>query len=670
MAQPVWILSVDLQTKTATFQTGMSDAAKAARSSFQDIKSGAATMGRETSGSMMEARHGVMLLGEEFGVHLPRGVTMFLSSLGPVGATMEAAFPFLAIIVGATFLIEKLMKLGDEAAKSGQAWAGVTDEIQKWGENSKKQLLEVQIATDRLIGDKLAELRDTIKLIDLQTLDHLKSEFDGVGKKADEALTKMRSNSVLTFLGMGNGVEDVQRMFSAAMDKINKDIEKGDHKQLAADLKAASDELWNMAAPTYDLVQRLHEAHNEGGAAAIAADKHYQALLNVHGVLESMTREMRDQAEIEHRKDSNAQQTLAPIRNVTDPRIAQEQRKQLESYMQTNRQKAEADEKLTEERMRMEADVTRYFTTEYAKQAELQQRAGAEGARHTLEMARLREFAQEEADKHALAMHAESAQRVLDEEIKAVNDALAIEVDGYNKEIAALDKFAADYTVKLQTLQDKIAEIKQQAQNKAQQAQDQALQKQTKDIQAAYGKMAGDISHSLGQVLTRHETFSKMVIGLGAQAASGLMENAAKAILTDDMTKPHDAKKAARKAFLAGEDTLPGTPGVILGGVLAAGAFAAVMAFDKGGIVPGVENFDAVNARLTPGEAVLPKALTEQLTNAAKFGDTSRQAHTHVHVHYAPQIHAVDGPSVRRMLDEHQDEFHNHFEHHVRKLNK
>src|SRR5580658_4743799 len=105
MAQPVWVLSVDLQTKTATFQTGMADAAKSARDAFKDIKQGAGEMGdgvaeasARTNYSMTEARHGVMMLGEEFGVHLPRGLTTFIASLGPVGAAMEMAFPFLAII--------------------------------------------------------------------------------------------------------------------------------------------------------------------------------------------------------------------------------------------------------------------------------------------------------------------------------------------------------------------------------------------------------------------------------------------------------------------------------------------------------------------------------------------------------------------------------------------
>src|SRR3984885_1947548 len=116
MSNTVWSLDVNLSTKTATFSSGLADAARNARSSFSEIKAGAADMGGSTSGSMGEARHGVMLLGEEFGVHLPRGLTTFIASLGPVGAAMEAAFPFLAIILGATLLIEHLNKV-DEAGK-------------------------------------------------------------------------------------------------------------------------------------------------------------------------------------------------------------------------------------------------------------------------------------------------------------------------------------------------------------------------------------------------------------------------------------------------------------------------------------------------------------------------------------------------------------------------
>ncbi len=47
MAAPVWVLSVDLQAKTATFQSGMAEAAKSAQGAFGDIKSGSGDMGRE-----------------------------------------------------------------------------------------------------------------------------------------------------------------------------------------------------------------------------------------------------------------------------------------------------------------------------------------------------------------------------------------------------------------------------------------------------------------------------------------------------------------------------------------------------------------------------------------------------------------------------------------------
>lgn len=74
MAAPVWVLSVDLQTKTATFTSGMADAAKSARGAFSEIRDGAGKMGREVGGSMKDARDSVQFLAEGFGVQLPREV--------------------------------------------------------------------------------------------------------------------------------------------------------------------------------------------------------------------------------------------------------------------------------------------------------------------------------------------------------------------------------------------------------------------------------------------------------------------------------------------------------------------------------------------------------------------------------------------------------------------
>ena len=103
MAQPVWVLSVDLQAKTATFQTGFGCDLGCPWELFRH-QAGRIRHGGRVNYSMMEARHGVMLPGEEFGIHLPRALTSFIASIGPIGAAMEAAFPFLAVAVGATLV--------------------------------------------------------------------------------------------------------------------------------------------------------------------------------------------------------------------------------------------------------------------------------------------------------------------------------------------------------------------------------------------------------------------------------------------------------------------------------------------------------------------------------------------------------------------------------------
>ena len=193
MPTPVWTLSVDLQTKTATFTSGLSDAAKGARSSFQDIKAGAQEMGVSTSYSMGEARHSVMLLGEEFGVHLPRALTSFIAGLGPIGGALEAAFPFLAIVVGATLLLQHLAKLKaeGEALTESQVHFGTTVANVLNGWNDK--LLQAGIRTDELSGNHLAALHKQLLLIDHQSLNELARSFDTLAKGADATFTHLKA---------------------------------------------------------------------------------------------------------------------------------------------------------------------------------------------------------------------------------------------------------------------------------------------------------------------------------------------------------------------------------------------------------------------------------------------------------------------------------------------
>jgi hypothetical protein len=194
MAQPVWLLSVDLQTKTATFQSGLADAARAARGAFNDIKTGAGNMAGAVNTNMFEARHGVMLLGEEFGIHLPRALTAFLTSIGPIGAAMEAAFPFLAIAVGATLLIQHLATLREAGHQLTEDQIRFGTESQNALNALDDKLLQAGIRADELRNDHLGALKKQLELIDHQSMAELTHTFTTLAKAADDAFKDLKTS--------------------------------------------------------------------------------------------------------------------------------------------------------------------------------------------------------------------------------------------------------------------------------------------------------------------------------------------------------------------------------------------------------------------------------------------------------------------------------------------
>jgi len=153
---------------------------------------GAATV--QLSVPVIAAIGGVMLLGEEFGVHMPRALVSFIASLGPVGAAMEAAFPFLAIIVGATLLLEHLSKLREAGVKleESQVQFGTTTANVLNGLNDK--LLQAGIKADELNNNHLAALNKQLVLIDHVSMNELVQAFGTISKAADELFKQMEKH--------------------------------------------------------------------------------------------------------------------------------------------------------------------------------------------------------------------------------------------------------------------------------------------------------------------------------------------------------------------------------------------------------------------------------------------------------------------------------------------
>ena len=122
---------------------------------------------------MFEARHGVMLLGEEFGIHLPRALTAFITSIGPIGAAMESAFPFLAIAVGATLLIQHLVAMHQAGLKLTEDQVRFATESRNAFNSLEDKLLQAGIRADELRHDHLGALTKQLELIDHQSMAEL-----------------------------------------------------------------------------------------------------------------------------------------------------------------------------------------------------------------------------------------------------------------------------------------------------------------------------------------------------------------------------------------------------------------------------------------------------------------------------------------------------------------
>jgi hypothetical protein len=723
MAQPVWTLSVDLQTRTATFQTGMADAAKAARGSFNDIKSGAEDMARTTSGSMMESRHGVMLLGEEFGVHLPRALTSFIASIGPVGEAMAAAFPFLAIIVGATLLLEHLAKLKEAGEKLTESQRNFGTTVANVLSGLNDKLLEAGIRTDELNHDHLGALEKQLQLIDHASLKDLAGAFDTLAKSADLTFAQLKT-SWYQFGAGSTGAKHALEEFKASYESLFAKGAEGEGQ--AADLLAG----------TRKSAERVLELQHQIQAAL--AEKGTEGDFGNLTKVQAAENELKQLGAGYTRKEIEAQETLVDALNAqaqvqdkinalkkaqtdnavhaTDDKIGADSDKAAREQAQNQRKADEDAEKLREEAFksavaglqeseRQKIDATKQGSaarlaaidsaikeeeskglqeTGFYKslltgrvelvrqmaqeQAKLTAEAGKESAEHGAKMGELQVQADKQAEQLRMSQyHASAAERVASEQ-RLADEEYAVRRDAAAREIAALDQSEANYQNKLKALQDKETELVQEHENKVAAIKETAEAASNARILSAEQRRNDAIAKGLSDVLMRHETMSKMVVSLGDQMAQGLIQNAMKMILADDMTKAHDAARAARQMYLAGSQ-FPFPTNIVMAPTLGALAFASVMAFEEGGIVPGVGRGDIVPAMLEPGEGVLSKKVMDRLSNERQSGGKSG-AEVHVHNHFSPQIHAVDAEGVDRMLTKHHGTFAKHMTSHVRKMNQ
>jgi hypothetical protein len=798
MAQPVWVLSVDLQTKTATFQTGMADAAKAARGSFGDIKSGASEMGTATTGSMRQAREGVMLLGEQFGIHLPRALTTFIAELGPVGAAVEAAFPFLAVAALAGILIEHLTKLREAGIQ-------LTDDQEKFGTAAQnafndldKKLIQAGITADDLSNNHLDALHKKLQLIDMQSMEELDHAF-GILQKAADAVFKDLDSHWYTFgtgsVGAKHALDQFQTQYESLLaqgkDKEASDLLSGTRdsakhvldmqKQAAANTghglfgspqegadislamqaqlelkKSGAGYTEKEIAAQQQIVDALNaqvtaqervaalthldkgnatkaDAHDQSAKRAaaakegiatkqaiaeqqLAADKSTaDASLTIHhaSVEARLAVDIEFAGKDKALKEAANQQEIAALNKSGKDYAAQLK------ALQDNALKITADYSAKVVELKSTASVAEYNRDiSQMEQAEAlkigaqkegtaermavidsaikEERAkGLESTQHFQELLRQREGeALKEAEvEKKLALDSRDAQvkanqQAAESHVKQSNQKIQTQQGGGSDNVKqiATEKLQeqASFQIKHQALQQQLALYEKGGQDRIKQAQEVQAQlaqleedhvasvaQSNAQIAAAnrqtYVSLAQTASGSLMQVAQGHQSLAATV----QKFAQAGLEHVLAAIF-EEMVGQKSLQMARAESAAAGAYTsLSSVPivGPVLGAVAAATVFAGAMAFEKGGVVPGVGKGDTVPAMLSPGEGIVPGGVMDGLRSMARSGGMKSGPATMVQIHQTNHVSTIDGDGMSDALDKHADQLQAHFNSAVRRTN-
>jgi hypothetical protein len=237
-------------------------------------------------------------------------------------------------------------------------------------------------------------------------------------------------------------------------------------------------------------------------------------------------------------------------------------------------------------------------------------------------------------------------------QIDQINDEAKWHQSGDAKDLEMLRKFEDE--------KQKI--IANSVKEQAKIVEDAELEKEQK-IRAAEDRTARAIASTAAKSIVEGKNMGQAFSQLGKQMLETALTNFLQMETLDGRKKMKEARKAGRGAYTGVMDmNLPPMIGFPLAIASGAAAFAGVMAFEKGGIVP-----ETGMVKLHEKEMVLPRPISEKvqaMTDAGAGGKGSSPAIT-----YAPTIHAVDGKGVSDMLNAHGGLFTQHIVKELRRRN-
>ena len=203
-------------------EQGMVDRVTAAYNKMIEAagKSGGSEI-KQLGAEARESKASLALMGEEIGVHIPRHIRGFISSMPGVGAALSAAFSGIAVVVLIGVIVEaikKVVEFHENLEKLREAPERIQAEFARLTGATKAANDEMRVANDRL-ENAIAKLehrpQNNLKLaIDEAAVaaDHLSEKMDKALRSFADVAIKNAPGVFANIIGGQAGIDDVVKL--------------------------------------------------------------------------------------------------------------------------------------------------------------------------------------------------------------------------------------------------------------------------------------------------------------------------------------------------------------------------------------------------------------------------------------------------------------------------
>jgi hypothetical protein len=512
-------------------------------------------------------------------------------------------------------------------------------------------------------------------------IDHLKTSVSNAQSEVERAQRRQAATETsLVGTPYGGGVALAPGMFTERnvnQQKALIEIYSGllQHlqqvqQQTAAETQIASDQVTRaqeeQARKAEEAVRQAQAAKRQKVQALRAADEETLDEMRAAGTLTLGT----EQRFLEQRLEVEAAypERVRALRHQLSEVLQREAAEQIKIHVALARS--------VEENNRAMAEAEKQDTAALQKELEERLRQQQEDLRKQQEIDRVRLEGALQADEQQLRMQQAQHERqemlsgpsltpLAGGEVKSLREQQALEekILALKVEQARIDAEAETDTAKRERDLNKLAQLQARYNLRVYQDQTQVLALQQQQYERFFNSITQDFTRGVNQWIEGQRRFGQamaqswnsIVMTVIESLERILVQQVVHAAESQGISLAAALKQQLAAAKVAAANTWAAVSAIpVIGPVLAppaaAAAFAAVLAFEQGGLVPTTGL-----AMLHAQEMVLPAALSQHVMDTAGGGGGEiGGGATHVHVHYSPTING-SGSDLKSVLSAHAD---------------